>query len=275
MQRKAFTLIELLVVIAIIAILAAILFPVFAQAKTAAKKTAGLSNSKQTALATLMYSNDFDDVFPFATGDDWWYPNGGWAWSTQPYIKSYPMLLDPQDPKSHALWPTWMSPTTTVSISYAANSFVKWNGSDNQVVGVINALQTYDHGGWYAGPGTYSQTQVAHVADTIMFASHFYGQNLWGGGALISGITGWDYSSPQAIPNPHNDGTPYKVTANGQTITVNTNNQFGCVALAGANQGIFAFTDGHSKTMDPRQTNPNQQNLPADDTKDLWNATRL
>jgi len=63
-NRRAFTLIELLVVIAIIAILAAILFPVFAQAKEAAKKTACISNSKQTVLAGLMYAGDFDDTLP-------------------------------------------------------------------------------------------------------------------------------------------------------------------------------------------------------------------
>jgi len=62
MTKKAFTLIELLVVIAIIAILAAILFPVFAQAKEAAKKTADLSNLKQFGLASIMYSNDYDDA---------------------------------------------------------------------------------------------------------------------------------------------------------------------------------------------------------------------
>lgn len=62
--RKAFTLIELLVVIAIIAILAAILFPVFAQAKEAAKKTTCVSNTKQTALAAIMYAGDYDDVLP-------------------------------------------------------------------------------------------------------------------------------------------------------------------------------------------------------------------
>jgi prepilin-type N-terminal cleavage/methylation domain-containing protein/prepilin-type processing-associated H-X9-DG protein len=60
--RHAFTLIELLVVIAIIAILAAILFPVFAQAKLAAKKTQDLSNIKQIGLSTMMYLNDNDDV---------------------------------------------------------------------------------------------------------------------------------------------------------------------------------------------------------------------
>ena len=64
-RSKAFTLIELLVVIAIIAILAAILFPVFAQAKLAAKKTSDLSNLKQNMLAVLMYSNDADDYLPF------------------------------------------------------------------------------------------------------------------------------------------------------------------------------------------------------------------
>jgi prepilin-type N-terminal cleavage/methylation domain-containing protein/prepilin-type processing-associated H-X9-DG protein len=65
-SRKAFTLIELLVVIAIIAILAAILFPVFAQAKDAAKKSVGLSNVKQVDLAYIMYSGDYDDTYIFS-----------------------------------------------------------------------------------------------------------------------------------------------------------------------------------------------------------------
>src|SRR5687767_14347260 len=82
MTRKAFTLIELLVVIAIIAILAAILFPVFARAKEAAKKSSCLSNLKQIALGFNMYVTDFDDRMPPWTanaGD----PNAGCAAASQ------------------------------------------------------------------------------------------------------------------------------------------------------------------------------------------------
>lgn len=67
-MRRAFTLIELLVVIAIIAILAAILFPVFAQAKEAAKKTATLAQYKQVGTGAQIYITDYDDVYPLAFG---------------------------------------------------------------------------------------------------------------------------------------------------------------------------------------------------------------
>jgi prepilin-type N-terminal cleavage/methylation domain-containing protein len=98
MKRKAFTLIELLVVIAIIAILAAILFPVFAQAKLAAKKASCTSNQKQAALGTLMYANDYDDMFPMAEyGDDYSAatPHITWTTTTYPYIKNGDQLKDP------------------------------------------------------------------------------------------------------------------------------------------------------------------------------------
>ncbi|MEI7578294.1 MAG: prepilin-type N-terminal cleavage/methylation domain-containing protein [Armatimonadota bacterium] len=70
MRNRAFTLIELLVVIAIIAILAAILFPVFAQAKDAAKKASSISNIKQNATSTIIYTTDADDNFPSAFSVD-------------------------------------------------------------------------------------------------------------------------------------------------------------------------------------------------------------
>lgn len=69
MSRKGFTLIELLVVIAIIAILAAILFPVFAQAREQARSTSCLSNMKQLGLALKMYAQDYDEEYPMGTYD--------------------------------------------------------------------------------------------------------------------------------------------------------------------------------------------------------------
>ncbi|RYG38839.1 prepilin-type N-terminal cleavage/methylation domain-containing protein [bacterium] len=105
MQRsKAFTLIELLVVIAIIAILAAILFPVFAQAKLAAKKASDLSNFKQTGLGIAIYVGDSDDVYPLSY---FYGPSQGQAftdsyfWSSkncvQPYMKNLDIYKSPVD----------------------------------------------------------------------------------------------------------------------------------------------------------------------------------
>jgi prepilin-type N-terminal cleavage/methylation domain-containing protein len=82
---RAFTLIELLVVIAIIAILAAILFPVFAQAKLSAKKTADLSNLKQMGTASMIYTADHDDVFMLQTGISC---DGEWNYNSRIYIPS-------------------------------------------------------------------------------------------------------------------------------------------------------------------------------------------
>ncbi len=103
-STTAFTLIELLVVIAIIAILAAILFPVFAQAKLAAKKTVALSNAKNLGLALQIYQGDYDDSlvksyfgFPSDCSGPWatYY---GWRDAVAPYDKSNDILRDPSNP---------------------------------------------------------------------------------------------------------------------------------------------------------------------------------
>lgn len=98
-MRKAFTLIELLVVIAIIAILAAILFPVFAQAKAAAKKTQALSNVKQLGTGYLLYINDTDGVYyEHAQGlsEGLQGPNSLiWTGYTYPYTKNVQIANDP------------------------------------------------------------------------------------------------------------------------------------------------------------------------------------
>ena len=91
--HRGFTLIELLVVIAIIAILASILFPVFSQAKEAAKRTATLNNFKQVGTAMLMYVGDNDDCYPLAWSPDT--TNGVWrsvagSGGVSSYVTSFP-----------------------------------------------------------------------------------------------------------------------------------------------------------------------------------------
>lgn len=123
MKRRGFTLIELLVVIAIIAILAAILFPVFAKAREKARQTSCLSNIKQQALGVAMYMDDYDNNYPmrFAEGASTTNAGGFAYWSDliQPYLKSYQI----------AACPSWKSPygaaaATVFNNGYTANAHV-------------------------------------------------------------------------------------------------------------------------------------------------------
>jgi prepilin-type N-terminal cleavage/methylation domain-containing protein/prepilin-type processing-associated H-X9-DG protein len=94
MKRRGFTLIELLVVIAIIAILAAILFPVFAQVRRKARDTATQSNLKQVVLGALMYTQDYDGAsIQYQYKDSPW---TSWAIVLQPYLKSTNVCFDAQ-----------------------------------------------------------------------------------------------------------------------------------------------------------------------------------
>lgn len=131
-KNRAFTLIELLVVIAIIAILTAILFPVFAQAKAAAKNTASLSNIKQITLGALLYAGDNDDMNPAnqftpvrTEGAEW-----VWPFLVAPYTRNPPKDLG--SPGSSMFW----SPTALDQPQYLAGLqrvlYVKNNKIDVQ-----------------------------------------------------------------------------------------------------------------------------------------------
>jgi prepilin-type N-terminal cleavage/methylation domain-containing protein/prepilin-type processing-associated H-X9-DG protein len=168
--RRAFTLIELLVVIAIIAILAAILFPVFAQAKAAAKAASSVSNAKQTGLAEIMYSGDYDDTNIItnsfgAAGAPVAY--GGvnyqtWSWLQLPYMKNVDILQDPQAPAGEIWTFGWLPNAASVGK-------------------VLEPQYGYNHGylcpaTWFTTPYSYKTTtvtQAADVANTVMFANHF------------------------------------------------------------------------------------------------------
>ena len=119
-KRSGFTLIELLVVIAIIAILAAILFPVFARAREKARQTSCLSNVKQIGLGVMMYAQDYDESFPpsyqwVTAGSDW--PLRKWAPTILPYIKNNQIFVCPSDTPSADAGNDSVGP-----ISYASNA---------------------------------------------------------------------------------------------------------------------------------------------------------
>lgn len=189
-ERVAFTLIELLVVIAIIAILAAILFPVFAQAKVAAKKAASMSNLKQIGLAWTMYDTDADDTLmrvstigPGTKTTYWW---GSWDGST----------LRPQE---GLLYP------------YTHNHGIDTDpGFDNKLRTALG-LTGYGYNYAYLSPSNYNPpdyvetpipvtySQIAAVAETVCFATCARINNWQYAVPTLEGST---YLDPPSFDNP-------------------------------------------------------------------------
>ncbi len=173
-SKGGFTLIELLVVIAIIALLAAILFPVFAKAREKARQTTCLSNMKQLGLAVLQYNSDYDDQFMQGNvgsgngvGSGFYYGNG-WGGQIYTYVKSLAMFTCPDD--------LWVAPSNWQV--YDANS------TGNLVTITNNTGTTHLYNVSYAynrnfsigkGPGAFAAhppfplALVANPAATIMF----------------------------------------------------------------------------------------------------------
>ncbi|WP_309708539.1 DUF1559 domain-containing protein [Armatimonas sp.] len=260
-QRSGFTLIELLVVIAIIAILSAILFPVFAQAREKARSISCLSNMKQLGTAFMMYTQDYDETFPIGVQEDW---NNGWPTTVQPYVKSLGVFRCPDD--GDLTQPDWTAGWAGVPISYATNGYQNWNGSTWSVFGLIGISQAW------MGSGAAARTMavVNKPSETILLAEKHNHDvmklgsdgNLsgWGAGNTLTGVNWWDWDAPGELP----DGTRALTAAY-------PNGRNGAVTAKHNERGNFVFADGHAKSMIPYTTNPDPINQPADN---MWDAGR-
>ncbi|RYX86741.1 DUF1559 domain-containing protein [bacterium] len=134
-SRSAFTLIELLVVIAIIAILAAILFPVFARARENARKTSCLSNEKQIGIGVMQYLQDYDEKYPVQ--DESQTPPYLWFSPVQPYIKSTQVFRCPS-----ATDAAHNNNSVTTPSDYVANGFFARGASQAQFQNVSEQIMT-------------------------------------------------------------------------------------------------------------------------------------
>ncbi len=293
MKKRGFTLIELLVVIAIIAILAAILFPVFAQAKRAAKNSADISNIKQLGLGLIIYAGDSDDIYCAANGTD----NDAatfsrtWVQKTAPYIKSLPLFQSPLDERHDApvaSWATSFSPDNfknAIGLSYAPNGYMHSVGSagfssscTDASPCVLGGVMNQNDNGNYMTPHSKSQTQVTNPASTIILANLFDSSMVKEGCCGFGNISEWFSAAFLQIRVPGDIGAQYdwfgpEDIPNGLLASTNTfpSGPDGGVSITSGLVSNFGFVDGHVKSMQPRQTDPDPVN---NRPLNMWDADR-
>ena len=276
MQRhnKGFTLIELLVVIAIIAILAAILFPVFAQAREAARKTSCVSNLRQLNTGVQMYAQDYDEAMPLNFAQDvntaeYWFT---WHDFVQPYLKNWGILICPDseytktdpvkafDPYfNYAMLPTADSmnfaggTTGNYFLTRSAAWFQRYAKSGLQYDGLSGCGTSCGEASLGWAPGDHSSKSLAAVARPAEYAFIWdsgnwdslhgvYGQQV--GFGYCGGWVGYDYTY----------FTPLTRHTGGNNVCSTAIQADGSQARAtqyGKGMTNVAFLDGHVKSLKP------------------------
>lgn len=252
-MRRAFSLIELLVVVAIIVVLAAILFPVFARAKSAAKKTVGLSNTRQLALAVMLYLPDYDDRYPVGISKGEWIEelqryryHTPWFVRVWPYMKNREVREDPSHPRR---LPRNSREVITWGTHYGMNISLGW--IDGGLPG--SALQYPAGLVGVSLAGTYSSTirTDAEKLDPDTWPRHLRSWIGWG-------VYGPTYFRGNAVRHP------YSPAPQGWEALVR---------VAGVHSGAVtvAFADGHAKPMPiKRLVGPMPLGFPLGDPQNVW-----
>ena len=212
-KHQGFTLIELLVVIAIIAILAAILFPVFQKVRENARRISCTSNMKQIGLALPQYIQDADEVYP--TGLDNNYHNA-WPTLVQPYIKSLAVFRCPDD--GSTTMDATITPWSGVAVSYGANGMDAYINNAHVNVGVITGGNGRAEA-TIVQPSNTIAIAEKHNDDTI--TAHGLGTaSEWGPATIFTGYSGYDNYAPQEIPDGTKSMTAaYPYGANGAVLS--------------------------------------------------------
>jgi len=261
-MKRAFTLIELLVVIAIIAILAAILFPVFAQAKEAAKKTGALSSLKQVGTGLVIYMGDVDDMYPVhaidTPGTVVISPNTGnpitanptkvyWPQAVQPYIKSWDLfnIQGTNDPLKiwvgrPAKW--WYNQMRWPVVGFNVNYLNNASGDCSRWGTAWNAAQSNGFGPPITSSG------VASPSGTVLFASSKRVGTTGGAFTSHNAESPGSYNAPDAC-SWSNGG--WGIGSFGDTAGWYPGNptSTGDFATYFSNQGVIVFTDSSAKSL--------------------------
>jgi len=271
---RGFTLIELLVVIAIIAILAAILFPVFAKVREKARQISCASNLKQISLGIMQYTQDNDENYPTGSRG---FLGQGWAGNVYPYVKSTAVFKCPDDPTPQGK----NGSVTLYPVSYAGNlNFLRIDGSNpgdphsGQALASLNSpsktVLLCEVNGIYGPidqPGEVGNNNVVSAVTNATISGEVYpfANGPAQGGHMVTGcIGGFDCSAYVAKPatgyaaltGQHTDGSNFMMAdghvkwfrgsqvSGGSVALAEDCNQWGSPAVAdcGANQGMAMGT---------------------------------
>jgi prepilin-type N-terminal cleavage/methylation domain-containing protein/prepilin-type processing-associated H-X9-DG protein len=287
MKLKGFTLIELLVVIAIIAILAAILFPVFAQAREKARQISCASNLKQIGLAITMYAEDNDEYQPNAVENGCQYNPAGncnaigatfaWPGKIAPYVKTVGIFGCPDDPKSLGVdsGHGWRG----INISYGANATVAqdWylEGLPHGTSSVVGALGIGNAGAQFGAlhNGLVNLSQIHHVSDSVEIYEQYNTDMVKWAGANCGGslynwcgnVSGADDGMYNTAISWENNGRPWpgecgelygnELPCSTSPTTFGTGISVGSISVHHSSNSLsnYLFVDSHVKALRPSQ----------------------